>query len=157
MIKQRRGHLVGISSITTKYSFAHTVTYTTTKFGNKAFMDGLREDMCQFGFDKFIKISTVFPGFVRTNDGMVDLITENFLETVFMFKEPEYVANKIVEGILKNEEIIWVSWLEIFQAKLLNSFSRIFKNILVKYSFKSIKREEFIKNKLNKCKIFDAN
>ncbi|XP_070501822.1 uncharacterized oxidoreductase SSP0419-like [Chironomus tepperi] len=156
MIKQRRGHLIAISSLTTKFTFAHTVTYTTTKFGNKAFMDALREDMCQFGFDKFIKISSVIPGFVRTNDGMVDTISENFLETVFMFKEPEYAADQIVKGILKDEENIWVSWIEFVQVKILNSFSRPFKNILLKNAFKSSKRDEFIKNKLEKCKLLDA-
>lgn len=154
MIKQRRGHLIGISSFTTKYSFAHMVTYTTTKHGNKAFMDTLREDMIQFGFDKFIKISTVFPGFVKTNDGMVNMISEHLLESVFLFKEPDYAANQIVKGILKNEENIYVSWIEIFQIKLLNSFSRPFKNIIVKSSFQSMKkREKFINSKLENCKI----
>jgi short-subunit dehydrogenase len=153
MIKQRRGHLIGISSITTKCPFPHTVIYTTTKYGNKAFMDTLREDMCQFGFDDFIKISTVFPGFVRTNDGMTSMISENFLESVFMFTEPDYAANEIVKGILKNEENVYVSWLEVFQTKCLSLFARPFKRILLRNSLQSLKRDEFIKNKMKKCNL----
>ncbi|XP_070501578.1 uncharacterized oxidoreductase SSP0419-like [Chironomus tepperi] len=131
MVKQRRGHIVGISSISRYCSFQNIVIYLTTKFGNHGFMEGLREDMCFYGFDDFIKVSTVFPGFVKTNDDFMSQMLEYTLDTVLMFKEAQSAAEPIVKGILKNKENIYVSWLDVIQAKIVNSLPRKLKSFLM--------------------------
>lgn len=153
MIKQRRGHIVGISSITRLCGFQNIVTYLTTKYGNHGFMEGLREDMCFYGFDDFIKISSVFPGFVKTNDEFISQMLEYSLDTVLMFKEPKSAADQIVKGILKNQENIFVSWLEVFQAKLINSLPRKLKTFLMNKAFKDGKHDEYLQMRLKKLNL----
>lgn len=99
MIERKRGHIVAISSFCAKVSFCENVAYTTTKFGNDGFMSALYDDLCYHGQDDFIKLTTVYPGFVRTQKELVDLVGS---VSDVPFSEPDHIGDLVVQGMLVN-------------------------------------------------------
>jgi len=118
-------------------------------------MDGLREDMCFYGLDKFITVTTAIPGFIRTNDDYFDKIISKFHDYLINPSEPELVAEKIVDGILKNYENVHVSKHEIFSAWICNTLPREVKTQCFKNAMKIETRDEFFKTKLKQCKLLE--
>jgi NAD(P)-dependent dehydrogenase (short-subunit alcohol dehydrogenase family) len=62
MRRQGGGRIVNISSIGGKIAVPHLVPYTTSKFALAGLSDGMRAELAKDG----IKITTVFPGLMRT-------------------------------------------------------------------------------------------
>lgn len=74
MISRRRGHIVGISSMTGYESNGHSICDSSTKFGIRGLMDGLY-DLSRL--DKLnIKVTTVFPPLVNTRKSFIDLFLQ---------------------------------------------------------------------------------
>ena len=155
MIKNKRGHIVGVSSQAYQLPLHSMTIYATTKFGNKGFIDALREDLFCYGFNDFIKTSTVFTGFVKTKDDMVDAVTSNFRDFFLSMCEPEKVADTVVNGIQRDEENIYASIIEAFFASLVYVFPRNMKNIFFQNSFKKDKRDEYVNMRLKNCKLLN--
>lgn len=154
MIKQKRGHIVGVSSLSYQCPIQNTITYTTTKYGNRGFIDALREEMSFYGFD-FIKTSAIFTGFVKTKDEMVDMISTYFHYKYLLFCEADKLANTVVDGILKNRHIIHASRAESLIANFLFYLPRRLKTLLMRNLVKSSKRDQYIKMRLKSCKLID--
>jgi all-trans-retinol dehydrogenase (NAD+) len=100
MIKRKRGHIVAISSISARMTFCRMVAYVTTKFGNDGFMSALYDDLCLDGHDEYIKLTTVYPGFVKTQEMLIELV-KNMSSSAPMY-DADYVADFIVKRILLN-------------------------------------------------------
>jgi short-subunit dehydrogenase len=62
MIRDRRGHVVGISSLAGYRGLPGSCGYSATKAGLSALLEGLRPDLKRYG----VAVTTVHPGFVRT-------------------------------------------------------------------------------------------
>lgn len=101
MIERKRGHIVGLSSLAGKIALPLGISYTATKFGVRGFMSALYDELCAFDHDEYVKVTTVFPSFVNTRKVLGDLLDNTNEMTPRM--PPEYVADKIVDGILKNK------------------------------------------------------
>lgn len=99
MIERKRGHILAVSSMCAKVSFCENVIYATTKYGNDGFMSALYEELCFRKQDKFIKLTTVYPGFVGTQKQLVDLVRS--ISDV-PFYEPDLIGDLIVRGMLTN-------------------------------------------------------
>lgn len=99
MIERKRGHIVAVSSMCAKVSFCENVAYTTTKFGNDGFMSALYDDLCFREQDEFIKVTTVYPGFVGTQKDLVNLMGSI---SDIPFYEPDLISDLIVRGMLIN-------------------------------------------------------
>ena len=155
MIKNKRGHIVGVSSQAYQMPLHSMTIYATTKFGNKGFIDALREDLHCYGFSNFIKTSSVFTGFVKTKDDMVDTVTNNFKDFFLSMCEPEKVADSVVNGIRRDEENIYASNIEAFFAALVYVFPRNVKNVFFHNLFKKDKRDEYVKMRLGNCKLLN--
>ncbi|XP_070501820.1 uncharacterized oxidoreductase SSP0419-like [Chironomus tepperi] len=153
MIQQRRGHIVGISSLSVMCPIICSTAYISTKYANAGFMDGLREDMNLYGFSDFIKITTAFPGFIKTNDEYHEKILSNFQDCLVRANESEFVADKIVDGILKDFKTVYVSMYEKIYSRVFNSLPSEIKDQCFKSAMKSDKRDQFIKMKLKQCKL----
>lgn len=63
MLKQKRGHIVNVSSSAGLIASPGMSAYTTTKFGLVGLSEVLRNELARFG----IGVTVVCPGFVRTN------------------------------------------------------------------------------------------
>ncbi|KAL7013709.1 hypothetical protein ACKWTF_015540 [Chironomus riparius] len=156
MIKQKRGHIVGVSSLSYQCPIQNIVTYATTKYGNKGFIDALRQEMSFYGFD-FIKTSTVFTGFVKTNDEFAEMVSTYLNEKYMMFCEAEKLAETVVDGILKNRDNIHESRIKSLLASLLFYMPTKSKTFFMKKLIKRSKRDELIKMKLMKCQLNEEN
>jgi len=63
MIKNKRGHIVNISSIYGKHASADSSAYCASKFGIRGFSQSLRKEVAQHN----IRVTVVFPGTTQTN------------------------------------------------------------------------------------------
>lgn len=108
-IKQKRGHIVTITSVTGKYGTPLRSTYAATKHALHGFFDSLR---AEHHFNN-IKITLVCPGFIRTRltinaltgDGSpqnkMDEATENGLS-------PDACAKKILAAVKTGKDEVYI-------------------------------------------------
>lgn len=104
MIERKRGQIVAIASITAKMSLPLGITYSTTKAAVKNFMECLQEELYCYGHENFVKLTTVFPGFIATRKELTDVLDKTFELTVRL--SPPEVADQIVKGMLANKRDI---------------------------------------------------
>ncbi|MGV3558156.1 SDR family NAD(P)-dependent oxidoreductase [Larkinella arboricola] len=82
MVERGRGHIVNISSIAGKQTYANGGVYCASKAAVEALSEGMRLDLTQYG----IKITNIAPGAVETEFSLV------------RFKGDEARASKVYEG-----------------------------------------------------------
>ncbi|AMV38760.1 SDR family NAD(P)-dependent oxidoreductase [Planctomyces sp. SH-PL62] len=102
MIGRGRGHLVGISSVAGLRGMPWMASYSASKAAVWTYLEGLRPALKRRG----VRITTVFPGFVRT--GMT--LDVPFARPVTML-EPEQAAVHIVRAIEKGSRDYMFPWL----------------------------------------------
>jgi short-subunit dehydrogenase len=97
MVERGRGHLVFISSISGKVVSPGASIYSATKFGLRAFGQGLRQDLRGTG----VGVTTVFPGFISDAGMWADagMKTPRGVAT----RSPEQVAAAVVKGIERDK------------------------------------------------------
>jgi short-subunit dehydrogenase len=91
MVAQRRGHLVGISSLASYRGLPSMAGYCATKAGVNALLEGLRVELRQCGID----VTTVCPGWIRTP------LTEDIRVPKPGLLEVEDAARRIVRAICR--------------------------------------------------------
>jgi short chain dehydrogenase len=101
MIERKRGHIVGIASMSAKITFPLAIVYCATKFGVKGFMGALYDELCITKVDDFIKVTTVYPAFISTRKELCEVLDQ--VKEVTPRMSPEYVADEVVKGILLNK------------------------------------------------------
>jgi len=91
MVSRKQGHIVNLSSIAGKQTYANGTVYCASKSAVEAISEGMRHDLTQHG----IKITNVAPGAVETEFSLV------------RFKGDEERADKVYEGYepLRPEDI----------------------------------------------------
>lgn len=82
MVKNKRGHIVNISSVAGKQTYANGAVYCASKKAVEALSEGMRLDLTQHG----IKVTNIAPGAVETEFSVV------------RFKGDEARAAKVYEG-----------------------------------------------------------
>lgn len=113
MIENKRGHIVGISSLGGLISFPY-IAYATTKFGVTGFMGALHDELCVFDHDEFIKTTCVYPTFINTRKEVCELLDK--CEEPIPRMTPEYVADQVVKGMLiDKKDIVLPYGIGIFQ------------------------------------------
>ncbi|XP_032679676.1 dehydrogenase/reductase SDR family protein 7-like [Odontomachus brunneus] len=110
MVKQNSGHIVGISSVQGRIAIPYRSAYAASKYSVQAWYDSARAEL----YDKNIKFTIVNPGYIKTNlslnaltgNGQVYGIMDETIENGY---EPGYVAECILEAILKKKEEITIA------------------------------------------------
>lgn len=74
MIAKRYGHIVGISSMIAFYPMSTAVTYATSKYAVKGFMDALHQDSRHENWG--VKTLTVFPHLCNTRHQIIDYLSK---------------------------------------------------------------------------------
>lgn len=82
MVARHRGHIVNLSSIAGKQTYANGAVYCASKAAVEALSTGMRLDLTQYG----IKVTNIAPGAVETEFSVV------------RFKGDEARASKVYEG-----------------------------------------------------------
>ncbi|XP_063709658.1 uncharacterized oxidoreductase YoxD-like [Culicoides brevitarsis] len=104
MIDQKRGHILSISSFAGLVGLPTSICYTASKFGVRGFVEGLAMDLHFRGLSDCIRTTTVFPYFVDTNPGIKVHVVDKCAHKVMY--DPKVIGKEIVEGLLRNEEVI---------------------------------------------------
>ena len=76
MIDRRSGYIVGISSMIAFYPMSSAVSYTTSKFAVRGFMDALARESKHENWG--VKTLTVFPNFTNTHKEVADYVRQKF-------------------------------------------------------------------------------
>ncbi|XP_074806669.1 estradiol 17-beta-dehydrogenase 11 isoform X2 [Natator depressus] len=101
MMKNNRGHIVTVASVAGHLVASFMVTYCSSKFAAVGFHKALTQELSALGKDG-IKTSCLCPVFINT--GFVKNPSTRLVKVL----EPEKVVNKLLEGILTNQKIIFV-------------------------------------------------
>jgi decaprenylphospho-beta-D-erythro-pentofuranosid-2-ulose 2-reductase len=99
-IAQKKGTIIGISSVAGDRGRASKLIYGSAKAAFTTYLSGLR-NKC---FKEHVHVMTVQPGFVYTK------MTENQLLPKSITSTPEQVANNIYNAYLKKKNVIYVKW-----------------------------------------------
>ncbi|XP_055643803.1 estradiol 17-beta-dehydrogenase 11-like [Toxorhynchites rutilus septentrionalis] len=102
MIERKRGHIVGISSMSGMFAFPWAVVYSTSKFAVNGFMAAMREQLRLQGHSEYIRTTTVCPYYIATRKDIVDFLQK----PRFQLLTTEHAARVITKGILRNETMI---------------------------------------------------
>ena len=97
---QKKGCIVGISSVAGERGRQSNYIYGSAKAGFTAYLSGLRNKL----YDKEVHVVTVLPGFVYTR------MTEHLNLPKLLTAQPEDVAQAIYIAVQKKKNIIYVKW-----------------------------------------------
>lgn len=111
MIARKSGKIVAISSMLAKMTIPMSTIYAATKCGVDGFMEALFDDLCLDDNEEFVKLTTVFPYFINTRKELGEMMDE--VDDFVPRMTPEFVADKIVEGVLNRKRKIFVSPLKL--------------------------------------------
>lgn len=133
MLKQHSGHIAVISSLTGKFSTAFRTGYSASKHALHGFFDGLRSEVWR----ENIRVTIICPGFVKThvseNALKGDGIPQNKIDDAIAHGlEPAFVAEKILYGMKKGEEEIYVAGKEILGVYLKRFLPQVFSKYIRK-------------------------
>lgn len=103
MIERRRGHIVGMSSMSGIHPTAQSILYTATKFGIQGLQAALHEELRQEGLGDCIHCTTAFPYFVSTRQDIMDSVSLRFPPVT-----PAQTANATIDAMLRDEHVVMV-------------------------------------------------
>ncbi|XP_037942241.1 estradiol 17-beta-dehydrogenase 11-like [Teleopsis dalmanni] len=105
MKELNKGHIVAISSVAGLMPLPFNAQYTSTKYAVRGLMGALKLELVMQE-RRCIKTTTVFPTFLDTNSEAVRLLEKSNSNKIFILHNGEEVAKRIIQGVLRNEEII---------------------------------------------------
>jgi decaprenylphospho-beta-D-erythro-pentofuranosid-2-ulose 2-reductase len=98
---QRRGTIVGISSVAGERGRASKLIYGSSKAAFTAYLSGLRNKL----FADQVQVISVKPGFVYTR------MTENMPLPALLTATPQQVADSVYKAMEKKKNVVYVKWL----------------------------------------------
>lgn len=116
MAMRKSGHIVGISSIGVFRGIYQAAPYFSAKAAMTVYLESLRLELNSYG----VKVTTVFPGFIRT-----PISCDSTLPSIFPMDSDKAVL-KMLKGIAKRRSGIYFPW----QLRLICFFNRNLPNWL---------------------------
>lgn len=113
MIKHRRGHIVGISSMAGIHPAPHLIQYSAAKHGIMGLLSALQEELRHEGLEN-IRCTAVHPYFVSTRQDIMDSVNLRFPPLT-----PKRTANEAINAMLRNETICSVPGYLIYLVKFM--------------------------------------
>ena len=106
MIKINSGHIVNVASVCGLMGGYKLTDYCASKFAVVGFTESLRVELKCINPENNVRVSTVCPFHVKTK--MFNGVEFSHLKWLGLSMEPDFVARKIVEGLLSNKELIYI-------------------------------------------------
>lgn len=106
MIEKNKGHIVNMSSFMGIIGGSKLTDYSSSKFAVTGFTESLRIELKTLNSNNQIHVSTIHPLHVRTN--MFQLAPIKHFKFAGISLDADYAADKIVDGILLDKEIIYI-------------------------------------------------
>ncbi|XP_055905971.1 epidermal retinol dehydrogenase 2 [Eupeodes corollae] len=107
MIARKSGHIVAVSSLAGLIALPGAGIYSATKYAIIGFMDCLRAELRLSDCD-FIRTTTAHPYFMKTNAEVYETLNDLGVLSRYPCMSGSYTAEKIVQGILRNERMVYV-------------------------------------------------
>ena len=98
---QKKGTIVGISSVAGERGRQSNYHYGSAKAGFTAYLSGLRNRLFHAG----VHVVTIQPGFTYTR------MTENMALPKLLTGHPEEVANMVYAAVNKKKNVVYVKWM----------------------------------------------
>ena len=124
MLKEKRGHIVFVTSMDGKIGLPPDAPYVSAKFALTGFCEVLRQELYHTG----IFVTNVLPG--RVDTGMIQDLKFSWISPKLA---PESVASAILNGIRKHKPIVILPagakllyYINVFSPSLSDSLSRLF-------------------------------
>lgn len=111
MEAQRKGDIIGISSVAGDRGRASNYFYGSAKAGFTAFLSGLRNRLSFAG----VHVLTVKPGFVYTK------MTEGLKLSPLLTAKPEEVAKDVMKAFRKKKNVLYTKWMWKYIMKIIRS------------------------------------
>lgn len=102
MLIKKKGHIVNIASLGGHAGVGLMTDYCSSKFAAVGFDESLRSELALQGHQSYINCTVVCPYYINT--GMFDGVVSKIIPIM----EPEYVTDKIIQGVLTNLEMVIV-------------------------------------------------
>lgn len=110
MIKQQSGHIICISSVQGKIAIPYRSAYAASKHALQAWCDSSRAELA----DQNIQITVVSPGYIKTalslnaltGNGQVYGVMDQATQQGY---SPKYVAQRVLQAVLKKEKDVIIS------------------------------------------------
>lgn len=115
-VSSSKGHIVAVSSIAGLMATGNLVPYCSSKYAVKGLMDGLIEEMRYAGQHPDIKFTCVHPFVVDT--GLAKKPRIRF-PSISPITTPEHCAEKIIEGMRREEEMICIPSKDFYGHKIM--------------------------------------
>lgn len=137
MLKQKKGHIVNMSSLAGLMPGWMQAGYATTKWGILGLTTSLRAEAEEFG----IKVSAICPGMVETNifsnTTLLNIERDEFISNLaFKPYELEKAVNKILRGVRKNKAMVIFP----FHAKFLHWLFRFLPSLMFRIGSSDAKK-----------------
>jgi short-subunit dehydrogenase len=133
MIKQKRGHIIVVSSIAGKFGFYLRSSYSASKHALHGFFDSLRLELEPYS----IAVTLVCPGKVKTNISLNALTASGLAhgkmdEATSKGISADSCAKKIIEATAKQKQEVYIGGKEIIPVYIKRFFPSLLNNILRK-------------------------
>lgn len=99
-IEQKKGTIVGISSVAGERGRQSNYLYGSAKAGFTAYLSGLRNRLFREG----VHVATIQPGFVYTR------MTENLKLPPLLTAKPEDIADTVYSAVKNKKNVVYVKW-----------------------------------------------
>jgi short-subunit dehydrogenase len=109
MLKRHDGHIINMASVAGLIASPLITTYAASKYGVRAFTDGLRREVSPFG----IKVSGIYPGPATTEFGKQLERTkarERIKRSIDVHMTSNYVARRIVDVAKRPRRSLVIPW-----------------------------------------------
>jgi len=107
MISAGKGHVVTVCSAAGLIPTRYLVPYCGTKHAVAGYIDALKDELRHHPLKPNIQFTTLYPFTCKTK--LIENITYNSrFQSILPIVEPEYVAEKLIDGIQRNAEHIYV-------------------------------------------------
>lgn len=99
--RQKKGHILGVSSVAGERGRQNNYIYGSAKAGFTTYLSGLRNRL----YKDNVNVTTVLPGYVDTK------MTEDLALPRLLTAIPTEVASKIYKAVIKKKDIVYVRWI----------------------------------------------
>jgi len=132
MIKQKRGHLVAVSSLAAFSSFPKSIPYCATKTALMAHLEGLYYELKVYG----VFVTCLCPGFIKTA-----MIRKNDFPMPFVMEKDEAVSKMIGAIEKKKRRFVFPKTIYYF-LKVIQSTPGLMSFLMKKFLLKSFEKEK---------------
>ncbi|XP_017846166.1 17-beta-hydroxysteroid dehydrogenase 13 [Drosophila busckii] len=105
MKQLNKGYVLSISSLASIIPLPYNTSYTATKFAVTGYMKALRLEL-MLERQRNIKVCTVMPAFLQTNDEVTDLVARTQFDRLYPLISGEAAARRIIDGMIAGEKEI---------------------------------------------------